>query len=377
MKIAIVHEMLVKLWGAEKVVEKLTEIFPEADIFTAIYDEKKVGSIFPKEKIKAIGNWTQKIYQLTKNQRFCLPFMAKTIEEFDFSNYNIVLVSSSWFAHGIITKPETKTIIYYHSPARYLWDWTNEYKKDIGADKGIKSFLFNRLFLKLREWDYIASQRKSINLANSKNVQKRIQKYYKKDSLVIYPPIETKRFWKKIDTKNFEKKYNIKENNYFIIISALSEFKRIDLAIKNFPLWKEKLIIIGNGKQREKLESIANKNTLFLWAQYGENLVELVQKSKGLIFPWEEDFWIVPIEWLAAGKPVFAYFWWWLKETIQENTFGNFFYDKTGTDFKKYFEVFKKNIEAWVFKKEVLQKEAEKYSKERFEKEVKEIVNKK
>lgn len=369
--------MLVKLWGAEKVVEKLTKIFPEADIFTPIYDEKKVGSIFQKEKIKAVGNWTQRIYQLTKNQRFCLPFMAKAVEEFDFSSYEIVIVSSSWFAHGVITKPETTTIIYYHSPARYLWDWTNEYKKDIGANKWIKSFLLNSLFLKLREWDYIASQRKSINLANSENVKKRVKKYYNKSSEVVYPPIETKRFWEKIDSKNFEKKYNIKENNYYIIISALSEFKRIDVAIKNFPLSKEKLVIIGNGKQREKLEALAKENTLFLWAQYGENLVELVQKSKGMIFPWEEDFWIVPIEWLAAWKPILAYYWWWLKETIQENKSGNFFYDKEGRDFWEKLEHFKENIKNNIFKKETLQKEAEKYSEEIFEEKIKKIVYKK
>jgi hypothetical protein len=120
--------------------------------------------------------------------------MARSVESLDFSGYDVVIASSSGFAHGAITKPETKFIVYYHSPTRYLWDWTNEYKKDIGATKGIKGFLLNSLFLKIRQWDYIASKRSDMSLANSENVKKRIEKYYRKDAFVIYPPIETTRF---------------------------------------------------------------------------------------------------------------------------------------------------------------------------------------
>jgi hypothetical protein len=137
MKIAIVHEMLIKLGGAEKVVENWVHLFPKADIFTLIYDEKNTGKIFPKEKIhsQVFQLRSQKLYSLTKKQRLCLPFMAQSIEEFDLSDYDVVLVSSSGFAHGVITKPETKTLVYYHAPARYMWDWTNEYKRDIGAQR--------------------------------------------------------------------------------------------------------------------------------------------------------------------------------------------------------------------------------------------------
>jgi len=108
-------------------------LFPEADIFTLIYDEKKVEKVFPREKInpQVFTSTTQKVYRIFKKQRLCLPFMAKSIENFDLSSYDIVLVSSSGFVHGVITKPETKTIVYYHAPARYMWDWTNEYKRDI------------------------------------------------------------------------------------------------------------------------------------------------------------------------------------------------------------------------------------------------------
>jgi hypothetical protein len=124
------------------VVEKLLHIFPEADLFTLIYDEKKVGTVFPKQYAKGkeiqSAYWTQYVYDLTKKQRLCLPFMARAVESLDFSKYDVVIVSSSGFAHGIVTKPETQTIIYYHSPARYLWDWTHQYKKDIGWNTGWK-----------------------------------------------------------------------------------------------------------------------------------------------------------------------------------------------------------------------------------------------
>lgn len=135
MKVALVHEMLIKLGGAEKVLGNWKNLFPKADIFTLMYDEEKVSKVFPRESIhpQVFTCKTQKLYTLTKKQRLCLPFMARTIESFDFSEYDVVLVSSSGFAHGVITKPETKTIVYYHAPARYMWDWTNEYKKDIGA----------------------------------------------------------------------------------------------------------------------------------------------------------------------------------------------------------------------------------------------------
>ncbi|NUJ97423.1 glycosyltransferase family 4 protein [Candidatus Gracilibacteria bacterium] len=378
MKIAIIHEMFIKLGGAEKVVERLCNIFPQADLYTLIYDEKKVGNIFPKEKIKKIAYTTQKVYELTGNQRFCLPFMAKAIESLDFSNYDIVIASSSGFAHGAITKPETKFIVYYHSPARYLWDWTNEYKKDIGANTGIKAFLFNSFFLKIRQWDYIASQRSDIHLANSRNVQQRIKKYYKKDAFVVYPPIETERFGKMIEKEGFQTRFGIEKNSYFIIVSALTEFKKIDIAIKNFNISEDKLVIVGEGKERKNLENLKgnNNNIVFLGAKYGEDLVELVQNSNGMIFPGEEDFGIVPIETMSAGKPVFAYKGGGLLETIQENISGNFFTKKDGSDFLENFEIFRKNIEDGVFKEELIQKEAEKYSEVVFEENIFQFIEK-
>lgn len=378
MKIAIVHEMLIKLGGAEKVVESLLKIFPEADLFTLIYDENKVSKVFPKEKVKVVS-LTQKIYNFTKKQRLCLPFMAKAVESLNLSEYDRVIVSSSWFAHGVITKPETKCIVYYHSPARYLWDWTNEYKKDIGANRGIKWFILNSLFKKLRQWDYIASQRSDINLTNSENVKKRVEKYYRKNAEVLYPPIETTRFSEKKDTWiDFLKTYGVNKWEYFIIVSALTEFKKIEIALDYFKNDKTKnLVIVGDGNHKTKLHDYSEwkENIHFLWAKYGDELVELVQQSKAMIFPWEEDFWIVPIEAMAAWKPVFALWYGWLKESITPGVSWEFFFEKNGGDFEKQFHFFINNLEENKYEYLRIQKESQKFSEENFTKRIKEIIS--
>lgn len=381
MKIAILHEMLIKLWGAEKVVENWMEIFPESEIFTLIYDEKKVGKSFPKEKIspQVFKTKTQKIYNLFKKQRFCLPYMANSVENFDFSEYDIVLCSSSGFAHWAITKPETKFIVYYHSPARYMWDWTNEYKRDLGLNSWWKKFLMkpyiNKTLYKLRQWDYISSARVDISIANSENTQNRIKKYYRKNSEIIYPPVETYRFAKDVEWI-YEKLFSWKD--YYIIISALTEFKKIELAINwfNQMAWKN-LAIIWDWNYKENLKSIIKwKNIKLLWARYWDELVSIVQDSKWLIFPWEEDFWIVPIEAMAAWKPVFAYKWGWLLETNIAGVTWDFFEDKNWEDFVEKFEQFDKNNSKWVYTKEECIKQAKKFDKSIFEKQIIELIKK-
>lgn len=371
MKIAIVHEMLIKLWGAEKVVESLLKLYPKADLYTLIYDEKKVGSVFTKNHIHSQCQRlpTQKLYKLTKKQRFCLPLMARSIESIDLSDYDIVLVSSSGFAHGIITKPETKTIIYYHAPARYLWDWTHENTRDLGLDQGIKWYFFWKFLLKLRQWDYIAAQRNDIILANSSNTKWRIKKYFRREAQVLYPPVETKRFAKQVSAT--------KEQNYYIIISALTEFKKLDIAIQAFHnISDTRLIVIWDGDHRPNLEKLSGKNTQFIWAQFWDDLVSLVQWSLGLIFPGEEDFWIVPIEVMAAGKPVFALEKWGLTETVLPWSTWEFFKDPEWSDFiEKFLRFHKKNI-VWNYDQESCKKQAWKFSEETFHSALTKIINK-
>jgi len=385
MKIAILHEMLIKFWGAEKVVETFLEAFPKADLFTLIYDEKKVWDFFPKEKInkQCFNLKTQKTYNLTKRQRFCLPHMAKSVEQLDFSKYDVVLCSSSWFTHWAITKPETKFIVYYHSPARYMWDWTNEYKRDLKIPKLIKPlfiYKLNKLLLKLRQWDYIASKRHNITLANSNNTANRIKKYYKLNSQILFPPIETERFWNQTEIQNtnyykLAEKHNFSTKNYYIIISALTEFKKIDVAINAFnKLPNNKLVIIWDWDFKEELQKLAKNNICFVWKQYWDNLVALVQNSLWLIFPWEEDFWMVPVEVMSAWLPIFALNKGWLTETVIAWKTWEFFNNPDWIDFINSFENFHQNNLNWKYNPKDCKKQAEKFSKQNFINQIKEIV---
>lgn len=379
MKVAILHEMLIKLGGAEKVVENFMKLFPDATIFTLIYDEKKCGKVFPREKIspQVWKSKTQKRYNLFKKQRFCLALMAISVENFDFSEYDLVICSSSWFAHWAITKPETKFVVYCHSPARYMWDWTNEYKRDLGLNSWWKKYFLKpfieRTFYKNRQWDLMASSRADLIIANSKNTSNRIKKYYKRESGILYPPVETQRFAKILEKNNFEKPFE----KYYIIISALTEFKKIEIAISWFNELEENLLIIWAGDFREDLEKLTKKeNIKFVWAKYDDELVFLVQNSSGLIFPWEEDFGIVPIEVMSAWKPVFAYKGWWLLETNIEWVTWSFFEDKNWKDFIEKFEIFHKNNLKNIYTKENCINQAKNFSQEIFEKRFLELINK-
>ena len=379
MKVAILHEMLIKLGGAEKVVENFMKLFPDATIFTLIYDEKKCGKVFPREKIspQVWKSKTQKRYNLFKKQRFCLALMAISVENFDFSEYDLVICSSSWFAHWAITKPETKFVVYCHSPARYMWDWTNEYKRDLGLNSWWKKYFLKpfieRTFYKNRQWDLMASSRADLIIANSKNTSNRIKKYYKRESKILYPPVETQRFAKILEKNNFEKPFE----KYYIIISALTEFKKIEIAISWFNELEENLLIIWAGDFRENLEKLTKKeNIKFAWAKYDDELVFLVQNSSGLIFPWEEDFGIVPIEVMSAWKPVFAYKGWWLLETNIEWVTWSFFEDKSWKDFIEKFEIFHKNNLKNIYTRENCVKQAKNFSQEIFKKNFLELISK-
>jgi glycosyltransferase involved in cell wall biosynthesis len=313
LKLALVHELLVKLGGAEKVLKVLADEFPEAPIYTLLHNAKKTDEWFGGKKIHP--SMIQTPYSFYSNHRVFLPWMSKAIEQFDFHHYEVVISSSSAFAHGIKIGPNTKHICYCHSPMRYAWDYTHEYTKDYSP---FKRFMVARTLNKIRQWDFETASRPDLLIANSKHVQKRIQKYWRRDSEVVYPPVDVKRF---TPTRHHE--------DYFLIVSALTPFKRIELAIHTFNKIKRNLVVIGDGAQREWLQSISRPNIEFLGRKDDHVVRDYLENCRALVFPGEEDFGIVPVEAMAAGKPVLAFGKGGVLESVQPGISGEFFFEQT------------------------------------------------
>lgn len=314
MKVAIVHDFLLKLGGAERVTKIFMDMFPDSTVYTLLYNENEVGEVFPRERVKTSFLQSYPSF-LRKRHKFLTYKMPRAIEEFDLSGFDLVISSSNSYAHGIITSLDTKHLCYCHSPMRYAWDWSSEYREENNI-RGIKNLFYTPLIKYLREWDKIAADRPDSYIANSHHVAKRLKKYYGAQSDVIYPPVNTERF-------------RAKEGNsgYFLILSALTPYKKIDLAVQLFNKVGRKLVIIGEGSHRAYLENIAADNIEFLGFKDDDVVKEYLQNCRALIFPGEEDFGITPVEAMACGKPVLAYGKGGVTESVVSGKTGEFFFE--------------------------------------------------
>ncbi len=382
LKVAIVAELLIKMGGAERVVEQIYKIFPQADIYTMFYDEKKCGKFFPANKVKT--SFLQKYTDLGIPKQFLISKFPQAIENFNFDEYDLVISSSSAFAHGIITSTNVFHLSYIHAPMRYAWDYTHQYQKEKlkGWKKILTPFLWTTL-KNLRIWDYCARDRADIICANSKTTAKRIEKFWRKDSTVLYPPVNINRFNKnnkKLENNSFDKNLN---NNFYFIVSMIEPFKSIKLAVKAFQNMPEKkLIIIGDGSQKIELEKLSenNSNIIFLGKQSDEVVTSHMQNCKAFIFPGLEDFGITPVEANACGKPVIFYNKGGVTETILNTET-----QKTGISFEKQtpkdlqeaiekFEILEINNSKIISDKNIYKTQSEKFSEEVFEKNLKNIL---
>lgn len=356
MKVALVHDFLVKLGGAERVLKVFADMYPKAPIHTLFYDEDKVGSVFPKERVITSG--LQKYPKfIRKRYRLLLPKFPRYIEDLDLEGYDLVLSSSTAMAHGVLTSTDTKHVCYCHSPIRYAWDWTNEYREENNI-KGLKMLFYAPIIKYIREWDQISADRPDAYIANSNNVKKRLKKYYKADSDVIYPPVEVDRF-----------RASDSHSDYFLIVSTLAPYKKIDLAVQLFNKIGRKLVIIGDGQQRQYLEDIAGDNIEFLGFKNDETVKAYMENCRALIFPGEEDFGMTPVEAMACGKPVLAYGRGGCTESVISGKTGEFFFEPTVESMEDglarllYNERF--------YKPHTIRRHSMNYSREIFEKKIK------
>lgn len=289
-------------------------MYPEAPIYTSVFWPEALPSAYRDWDVRP--SLLNRLPLIHPHHQWFLPLYPYAFEQFEFSNYDLVLSVTSAFAHGIITSPKTLHICYCLTPARFLWDY-HTYVAREGLSRLVR--LIVPLFLyNLRLWDRLAADRVDQFVAISRVVQQRIRKFYHREAEVIYPPIDGKRF-----------SLSQKQGDYYLIISRLVPYKRIDLAVEAFnqlglPLW-----IIGDGRDRRVLEAMAAPNVRFLGRVHDEEVGDYLSGCRAFIFPGEEDFGIAPLEAQAAGRPVIAYAGGGALETLIEGTTGLFFHEAT------------------------------------------------
>jgi glycosyltransferase involved in cell wall biosynthesis len=360
LKIAIVHDYLTALGGGERVVAELRKIFPQAPIYTLRYSEEKTHGEFKGCDVR-VAPLSKTLFG--QSALLSMPFLPNAVETLPLSEYDIVISSSSAFSKGIITKPTTLHICYCHTPMRFVWDWTHEYARENGYESGVKSVFARLLLHYLRIWDQSSADRVDSWVANSRNVADRIKKYYKADATVIYPPVGV--------PETGEVHEQPADEPYFLIVSRLSPYKKIDLAIEACAKEKQPLVVIGEGSDRERLESLAeslNAPVAFLGYQDDATIRQYYSHCRAFLFTGEDDFGMTPVEAMSFGKPVIAYSKGGALESVVEGKTGLFFEDASVESLRdafKRFSDFEKD-----FKPETSKKQAEKFSVETFHKKI-------
>jgi glycosyltransferase involved in cell wall biosynthesis len=357
MKIALVHDYLVQYGGAERVLECFTDLYPHATIYTLVYHKELMHGVFADKNIKT--SFIQKLPFAKNRHRIFPPLMPMAIEQFDFSKYDIVLSDSSSYAKGIITGPETLHICYMHTPMRYAWDDCQKYTSDFNFPNFIKRivpFFMNYI----RVWDRVSVERVDRIIANSNFVARRIKKYYKKDSIVIHPPVSVDNF-----------SISEKVDDYFLIVGRMLAYKRIDIAIKAFNQMGLKLKIIGRGPELRRLKKLAGPTIEFLGRVPDEYITQYYSKCQAFIFPQEEDFGIVAIEAMASGRPIIAFRAGDIVENMEENQVGIFFDKQTPEDIIQAVEKFKvKTYDPFY-----IREQAKKFDKSIFKAKIREYID--
>jgi glycosyltransferase involved in cell wall biosynthesis len=323
MKVALVYDRVNKWGGAERVLLVLHELFPNAPLYTSVYSPKNArwAKVFPK----VIPSFIQK-FPLAKDRHEHFPYlMPIAFETFDFCKFDLVISVTSEAVKGIITVPPTKHICYCLTPTRYLWSGYKDYFKY----PPIK-YLSQPFIKYLRFWDKIAAQRPDVMIAISTEVQKRIKKYYGRDSTTIFPPVEIEQF--SIRNSQLRKKKTsdqLLSTNYYLVVSRLVPYKKVDLVIEAFNELGYPLVVVGTGWEEKKLKGKANNNVIFTGYLTDKELAGYYQKARALIFPQEEDFGLVAVEAQAAGVPVIAYKKGGSIDTIIDGKTGIFFENQT------------------------------------------------
>jgi glycosyltransferase involved in cell wall biosynthesis len=359
LKTAIVHEWLVNYAGSERVVESFTNIWPEADVFALVdflNDEQR--EIILKGK-KAKTSFIQNLPFAKKSHRNYLPLFPSAIERLDLSDYDIIVSSSHAVAKGFKKRENQLHITYCHSPMRYAWDQTEYYLQGF---KGIVAKLFVGY---LRKWDLKSASNVNFFIANSHHIAEKVKRIYKREAVVIFPPVDTNKF-----------KVGNQKGDFYLTASRMVPYKKLDLVIEAFnQMPDKKLMVIGSGPEKEKLKSNAESNIQIVGHQDREALKLFMQKAKAFVFAAEEDFGIILVEAMACGTPVIALNKGGAKESVIDGITGLLFKDQNVTSIINAVVQFVNEKDS--FEPSAIRKHSEKFSRMIFEETIKKFVNEK
>lgn len=311
MRIALVHDYLAQDGGAERVLKAFHEIWPTAPIFVLFHDKKKITDF---ETATIQESFLARLPFINSHFQWYLALMPMATERHNLEDFDVVLSSTSSFAKGVLTTPETLHISYCHTPPRYLWSDVHNYVADLKINPLAKAAL-PRLISRLRMWDKMSADRVDHFLANSKTVRSRIQKYYRRDAEVIHPPVDTTRF-----------KISETIGDYFVAGGRLVPYKNLDIVIKTFNRLRWPLKIFGTGPEAERLRGRAKSNIEFLGRISDQTKADLLSRARAFIHPQIEDCGITPLESMASGRPVVALGQGGATETVVPGVTGVFFY---------------------------------------------------
>jgi glycosyltransferase involved in cell wall biosynthesis len=314
MKVAIVHDYLNQYGGAERVVEAFHEIFPDAPIFTSIHLPGKLPAVFSTFDVRP--SFMQRLPFLERHFKKYLPLYPYAIERLDLRGYDLVLSSSSAFAKGVRVAKNACHICYCYTPMRFAWDPEDYLERE--EIHPIYRLVLPMLLSRLRRWDLNTIDRVDYYIAISRHIQERIRRIYRREAEVIYPPVDLSKF-----------SISEKTDDYFLIVSRLNAYKRIDLAIEAFNRLSLPLLVIGAGPHEEALKRGAGENVTFLGKVPDKELAEHLGRCRALICPGAEDFGLAPVEAMASGRPVIAYAQGGALETVAEGSTGLFFKNQT------------------------------------------------
>jgi len=316
LNVALIHDWLNQMGGAENVLERLVELFPEAPIYTSMYGPSLMPPAYRSWDIRT--SFMQRLPGVTLHHRVYLPLYPLAFSSFNLRGYDLVLSNKSGFCHGVRTAPGTLHICYCLTPTRFLWMYESYREREgIGA---LADVALRPLLALLRRWDYAMAQRVDHFIAISTAVQERIRRFYGRESVIIHPPVDTERYTPS----------NEPPEDYFLVVGRLIPYKRIDLAVRAFTQLGLPLVVVGDGRDRAKLEAMAGPNVTFRGRlPHGRELLTLYRRCRAFIFPGLEDFGIAPVEAQATGRPVIAYAAGGALDTVQEGITGTFFHEQT------------------------------------------------